>query len=104
MGSSLTQVSPEPCSVWPASAPLGLSPEPLPGATANRGLVVKVGDTVLRPLAPCWPATHALLAHLSAAGFDGAPRVLVASPRTEILTYMHGQAAVPPLAGDVLTD
>jgi len=83
---------------------LGLSPEPLPGATANRGLVVKVGDTVLRPLAPCWPATHALLAHLSAAGFDGAPRVLAASPRTEILTYMHGQAAVPPLAGDVLTD
>jgi hypothetical protein len=59
---------------------------------------------VLRPLAPCWPATHALLAHLSAAGFDGAPRVLASSPRTEILTYMHGQAAVPPLAGDVLTD
>jgi phosphotransferase family enzyme len=59
---------------------------------------------VLRPLAPCWPATHALLAHLSAAGFDGAPRVLAANPGTEILTYMRGQAAVPPLAGDVLTD
>jgi hypothetical protein len=59
---------------------------------------------VLRPLAPCWSATHALLAHLSAVGFDGAPRVLAVSPDTEILTYMHGQAAVPPLAGDVLTD
>ena len=104
MGSSLTQVSPEPCSAWPTSAPSGFSPEPLPGATANRGLVVKVGDTVQRPLAPCWPATHALLAHLSGVGFDGAPRVLAASPRTEILTYMHGEAAVPPLAGDVLTD
>ena len=104
MGSSLTQVSPEPCSAWPASAPSGLSPQPLPGATANRGLVVRVGDTVRRPLAPCWPATHALLAHLSAAGFDGAPRVLAASSGTEVLTYMHGQAAVPPLAGDVLTD
>jgi Phosphotransferase enzyme family len=63
-----------------------------------------MGDTVLRPLAPCWPATHALLAHLSAVGFDGAPRVLAASPGTEILTYMHGRAAVPPLAGGVLTD
>ena len=104
MGSSLTQALPELCSAWPASAPSGLSPEPLPGAIANRGLVVRVGDTVRRPLAPCWPATHALLAHLSAAGFDGAPRVLAASSGTEMLTYMHGQAAVPPLAGDVLTD
>jgi hypothetical protein len=78
--------------------------ETLPGATANRGLVVRVGDTVIRPIAPCWPATHALLAHLSAADFDGAPRVLAASPPTEMLTYMHGQAAVPPLAEEMLTD
>ena len=104
MGSSLTQASPEPCSAWPASTPSGFSPEPLPGATANRGLVVRVGDTVRRPIAPCWPATHALLAHLSAVGFDGAPRFLAASSGTEILTYMHGQAAVPPLAGKVLAD
>ena len=76
----------------------------LPGATANRGLVVRVGDTVIRPIAPCWPATHALLAHLSAVGFDGAPRVLAVSPSTEMLTYMHGQAAVPPLTEDTLTD
>ncbi len=82
----------------------GLSPRPLPGATANRGLVVRVGDTVRRPTAPCWPATHALLAHLSAAGFDGAPRVLAVTPSVETLTYMHGQAAVPPLTEDTLTD
>ena len=63
-----------------------------------------MGDTVIRPIAPCWPATHALLAHLSAVGFDGAPRVLVASPPTEMLTYMHGQAAVPPLTEEMLTD
>jgi Phosphotransferase enzyme family len=80
------------------------SPQALPGATANRGLVVRVGDTVLRPAAPCWRATHALLAHLSAAGFDGAPRVLAVSPSTEMLTYMDGQAAVPPLAEETLTD
>ena len=98
---SPTRVSPEPYSVL---TPTGLSPRPLPGGTANRGLVVRVGDTVRRPTAPCWPATHALLAHLSNVGFDGAPRLLAADPVTETLTYMHGQAAVPPLAEDTLTD
>ena len=87
-----------------ARHPTGLSPSPLPGGTANRGLVVRVGDTVRRPTAPCWPATHALLAHLSQVGFDGAPRVLAAGPATETLTYIDGQAAVPPLAEDTLTD
>src|SRR5690242_11962363 len=111
MASSRTRVSPEPCSAWPTSAMAGANPptfradgQILPGATANRGLVVRVGDTVIRPIAPCWPATHALLAHLAAVGFDGAPRVLAAGPSTEVLTYLHGQAAVPPLTEDVLTD
>jgi hypothetical protein len=76
----------------------------LPGGTANRGLVIRVGDTVLRPTAPCWRATHALLAHLSAVGFDGAPHVLAVSAATEMLTYIDGQAAVPPLPVDTLTD
>jgi hypothetical protein len=83
---------------------VALSPQTLSGGTANRGLVVRVGDTVLRPVAPCSRATHALLAHLAAAGFDGAPRVLAATPATETLTYMDGQAAVPPLAEETLTD
>ncbi len=82
----------------------GLSPRPLPGGTANRGLVVRVGNTVRRPTAPCRPATHALLAHLAQVGFDGAPRVLAAGPETETLTYIDGQAAVPPLPEDTLTD
>jgi hypothetical protein len=86
--------------------PAGLPPAGLPlcGGTANRGLVVRVGGTVLRPTAPCWPATHALLGHLAAAGFDGAPRVLAAGPLTETLTYIAGRAAVPPLTEDMLTD
>lgn len=78
--------------------------QPLSGGTANRGLVVRVGDTVVRPVAPCRRATHALLGHLSAVGFDGAPRVLAVGPATETLTYIEGTAAVPPLAADVLTD
>jgi hypothetical protein len=77
---------------------------PLAGATANRGLVIRVGDTVRRPTAPCWPATHALLAHLASVGFDGAPRVLAADSTTEFLTYIHGQAAVPPAPANTLTD
>jgi len=81
--------------------PAGL---PLSGGTANRGRVVRVGDTVVRPAAPCWPATHALLGHLATVGFDGAPQVLAAGPMTETLTYIAGRAAVPPLTEDVQTD
>jgi hypothetical protein len=63
-----------------------------------------VGDTVVRPTAPFRPATHALLAHLDAVGFDGAPRVLATGPVTETLTYIAGRAAVPPFPEDILTD
>ena len=49
-------------------------------------------------------ATHALLAHLGAAGFDGAPRVLASGARTQTLTYIDGWAAVPPLRDDMLSD
>ncbi|MGH3209256.1 MAG: phosphotransferase [Trebonia sp.] len=77
---------------------------PLPGGTANRGRVVRVGDTVARPTAPFRLATHALLRHLAAADFDGAPRVLGAGPVTETLTYIDGRAAVPPFTDDLLTD
>ena len=58
----------------------------------------------MRPTAPCWRATHALLGHLAAVGFDGAPRVLAVGPVTETLTYIKGKAAVPPLPADTLTD
>jgi len=76
----------------------------LPGGTANHGLVVRVGDTVVRPAPPFRKATHALLAHLRAAGFDGAPLVLQAGPGTETLTYIAGDAAVLPLRPEMLTD
>jgi hypothetical protein len=101
MAWSPTRVLPERCSV-PSQRPD--SSHTLPGGTANRGLVIRVGGAVLRPAAPCRPATHALLGHLAAVGFDGAPRVLAAGPGTETLTYIDGQAAVPPLAEDLLTD
>jgi len=77
---------------------------PMPGGTANRGLVERVGNTVRRPIAPCRPATHALLGHLAAVGFDGAPRVLATDATTETLTYINGRAGVPPLREEMLTD
>ena len=102
MALSPTRVSREPCSVL---VPEGAySPHALVGGTANRGLVIRVGDTVLRPAAPCRRATHALLGHLAEVGFDGAPRVLAAGPFTETLTYIDGHAAVPPLPENTLTD
>ena len=76
----------------------------LPGGTANRGLVIRAGAMVRRPRAPAAAATHTLLAHLAAAGFDGAPRVLAADATTETLSYIEGWAAIPPLRGELLTD
>lgn len=121
MAWSPTPVSPATCSPRPsvavsraavpgAAAPGAAGPGPgsrdgpMTGGAANRGLVFRVGDTVVRPIAPYWQATHALLAHLSAAGFDGAPRVLFHDGDTEVLTYVDGHAAVPPLPSDTLTD
>ena len=103
MAWSRTQNSPETCSASLVDVPRQ-GGRLLSGGTANRGRVVRVGDTVVRPAAPAAAATHALLAHLEAAGFDGAPRVLAAGPVTETLTYIAGRAAVPPFPEDVLTD
>jgi len=78
---------------------------PLLGGTANRGLVVRVGDTVRRPCRSTGPATHALLRHLEAVGFDGAPRFLGRDPLgREVLSYVPGQAITPPYPDWALTD
>ena len=55
------------------------------------GGVVRVGDTVRRPMADHSPAVHDLLRHLEQSGFDGAPRVLGVDDRgREILTFHSG--------------
>jgi hypothetical protein len=78
---------------------------PLQGGTANRGLVVRVGDTVRRPWRPTSPANHALLRHLAVAGFDGAPRFLgIDTEGREILSYVPGRAVTPPYPAWALTD
>ena len=42
----------------------------------NAGAVVRVGDTVRRPVKKTAVAVRALLLHLEGVGFDGAPRYL----------------------------
>ena len=52
---------------------------------------VRVGQTVRRVAGLQTPAVHALLRHLEAVGFTGAPRALgIDSAGREILTYLEG--------------
>jgi hypothetical protein len=77
---------------------------PLVGGDVTDG-VVRVGDTVRRPVRPHSAAVHALLRHLERAGFDAAPRFLGIDDRgRETLTYVPGATPPQPLpayaAGD----
>ncbi|MFB9683397.1 aminoglycoside phosphotransferase family protein [Amycolatopsis plumensis] len=55
--------------------------------------VVRVGDTVRRPVHPWTPAVHALLRHLEDVGFPAAPRVLgIDDEGREVLTYLAGES------------
>jgi prepilin-type processing-associated H-X9-DG protein len=76
---------------------------PLEGGDVNVGenVVVRVGDTVRRPAGPHTAAVHALLRWLEAAAFDGAPRVIGRDGDREVLSFVPGDAALPPVpSGD----
>jgi hypothetical protein len=69
---------------------------PLAGGDVTEG-VVRVGDTVRRPVGPHSPLVHALLAHLESAGFAGAPRFLgIDGSGREVLSYVDGEVAGRP--------
>jgi Predicted choline kinase involved in LPS biosynthesis len=70
--------------------------ETLLGGLGNEGRVVRVGNTVRRPIGPWTPAVHALLRHLESVGFEGAPRVVGLDDDAEILTFVPGEVAIPP--------
>jgi hypothetical protein len=77
----------------------------LTGGTANRGLVLRVGDTVRRPPPPAADAVHELLHHLERVGFDGAPRYLGDDEDgREVLTYIDGDVPIAPHPAWALTD
>jgi Ser/Thr protein kinase RdoA (MazF antagonist) len=68
-------------------------------------VVVRVGATVRKPAGPHTPAVEALLEHLQAAGFTGAPRTLGRDDRgRHVLEYIPGHLAdtMPPLDDDDL--
>jgi hypothetical protein len=76
-----------------------MNEEVLAGGDVN--VVVRVEDTVRRPTGRWSPAVHALLRHFESVGFDGAPRFLGIDDRgREILGYVEGVAALPPVPAD----
>jgi hypothetical protein len=78
---------------------------PLPGGIAHRGDIVRIGDTVRRPVSGTSPATHALLQHLEEVGFDGAPRFLgIDDAGREVLSFIPGSAVLAPYPAWALTD
>jgi hypothetical protein len=78
----------------------GSEPEiPLPGGDVTEG-VVRVGNTVRRPVQANSPLVHALLKHLEKSGFGGAPRFLgIDAKGREVLTYIDGEVAGRPRPG-----
>jgi Phosphotransferase enzyme family len=73
---------------------------PLAGGDVHVGndIVVRVGDTVRRPVGPYTPAVHALLRHFEAAGLEGVPRALGLDERgREILSFLEGASALAPV-------
>jgi hypothetical protein len=71
--------------------------EQLTGGVANKGAVVRVGDTVRRPRGPWSAATRSLLGHLEAVGFEEAPRYLGTDEQgRDVLSYIEGTVALPP--------
>jgi Phosphotransferase enzyme family len=75
----------------------------LRGGNVNR--VVRRGDTVLRPAGPWTPGVHALLEHLAAAGFAGAPRPLGTDDEGhEALTYVPGVAGGDDMPEELWSD
>lgn len=74
-------------------------------AGGNVAPVVRVGNTVRRVTGPWTPAVHALLRHLEAVGFDGAPRVLgVDDQGREVLTFVEGEPGIEPLPVTATSD
>jgi hypothetical protein len=74
-------------------------------AGGNLSKVSKVGGTVRRPAGRHTGAVHALLTHLRAAGFEGAPKPLGIDERgREVLEYIPGGIHMPRRDGPLGTE
>jgi hypothetical protein len=79
----------------------------LAGGMDSGGRVVRVGDTVRRPIKRAGPAAavRGLLVHLEEVGFEGAPRYLGIDDRgREVLSFIDGQVPLPPFPAWSMTD
>ncbi len=77
----------------------------LRGGVANKGSVVRVGDTVRRPASHYSPAIAALLGHLESVGFPGVPRFLgFDESGREVLSWITGAVPLPPFPPWAMTD
>lgn len=66
--------------------------------------VIRIGDTVHRPVQPWTPAVHALLRHLEAVGFPYSPRVPGHDDEgREVLTFIDGESG-PAVRAKVVDD
>ena len=78
--------------------------EPLIGDGVTPG-IVRIGDTVRRPLRPFSLTIQAYLAHLRDAGFTGAPRPLgVDEQGREVLAFVPGDVPRNPLPPETAGD
>lgn len=77
---------------------------PLGGDGVTPG-IVRVGDTVRRPLRPFSLTVQAFLAHLHAQGFDGAPTPIgVDAEGREVLSFVAGDVPHEPLPDAACSD
>lgn len=77
----------------------------LVGGMDPRAAPVRVGDTVRRAAGSSGEAVGALLLHLEAVGFDGAPRHLgTDGAGREVLSFIEGEAPIPPYPAWAMTD
>jgi hypothetical protein len=78
--------------------------EPLTGDGVTQG-IVRIGNTVRRPLRPFSLTVQAYLAHLRDAGFTGAPLSLgVDEQGREVLSYVPGDVPRNPLPPETAGD
>lgn len=69
---------------------------PLVGGDVTEG-IVRVGDTVRRPVSPVSDAVRRVLEHLHQHGFDGAPRYLGSDRKgRDVLSFVDGEVAARP--------
>jgi hypothetical protein len=78
---------------------------PLVGGMDPRYAPVRIGDTVHRPAGSSREGVRALLRHLEAVGFDGAPRHLgVDDEGREVVSFIEGEVPLPPYPAWAMTE